>query len=425
MHIKRYEAPTLAEAIQQVKRDLGPHALVLSQRTVRRGGRWLGLAARSVVEIVAAVDRDARRDEGAAAARAEAPGGETAGDASRTQRDPGWKMLPVTKALLDPLEAELRSQRVLLEDLSRSLPERAELQADVEAIRGAAADLRRSIGGAGEGDAGDLAIPLLRAGLSARHAYRLAERAVSAQGVMGAQGIVGEEAAALRAALSAALDGQMRPRRPDDRARVEFFVGPTGAGKTTTLAKVAGRSAEESAGDLALLSTDVERLGGDAALEAYARHIGLPFGRAGSPAELASQVSRHRGRVLVDTGGRSPGDREAFSRLLAFREALGRPSRVHLVLSATTKEEDLRRELLRFRPLEPDGLVVTKLDESRRVGNVVNLLLDPDCPSLVWLADGQRVPADLRLPDPDDFARRALDHAAPGDLARPTLEHPA
>ncbi len=213
----------------------------------------------------------------------------------------------------------------------------------------------------------------------------------------------------------------MRPQRPDERVRVEIFVGPTGVGKTTTLAKVACRFAEEGAGDVALVSTDVERLGGDAALRGYAERIGAPFGRAGSPAELANEVARHRGRVLVDTAGRSPSDPEALSRLAGFREALRLPSRLHLVLAATTKEEDLRRELQRFRPLEPDGLVVTKLDESRRVGNVVNLLLEPDSPSLVWVADGQRVPSDLRLPDPDDFASRALAPSAP-DRAATALE---
>ncbi|MDJ0847861.1 MAG: hypothetical protein QNK04_05670 [Myxococcota bacterium] len=416
MHIKRFEAPTLVEAIQRVKSELGPHALVLSQRTVRRGGRWFGVGASSVVEIVAAVDRDVRREPAAS------PGGRAPARADEgSPRDPGWKMLPVTKALLDPLESELRSQRRLLEGLSRSLPERADLQADVEAIRGAAADLRRGMGAAGEGAADELAIPLLRAGLSPRHAYRLAERAQGREASAGRDGIVGEEAAALRAALSAALDGRMRPRRPDERVRVEMFVGPTGVGKTTTLAKVAGRAASEGEGDLALVSTDVERLGGDAALSGYAKRIGLPFARAASPDDLAAQVRRHRGRVLIDTEGRSPADPEALARLAAFRDALGLPARVHLVVSATTKEEDLRRQLQRFRALEPDGLVVTKLDESRRVGNVVNLILD-DSPSLVWLADGQRVPADLLLPDPDELAARALAHA--GHPARSHLEHP-
>ncbi len=194
--------------------------------------------------------------------------------------------------------------------------------------------------------------------------------------------------------------------------RSELFVGPTGVGKTTTLAKLATRAAEPEAG-LSVITTDALRIGADAVLRGLAREIGAGFQVSVSPAELERAVARDRARrVLVDTAGRSPADPHAVSDLLGCREAMGSETRVHLVLSAATKESDLRAEIERFRPLEPDGLVVTKLDESRDVVNVLNVLLEPDTPPLFWVSDGQRIPEDLHIPDPDELAGRVLGAAA-------------
>ena len=94
--------------------------------------------------------------------------------------------------------------------------------------------------------------------------------------------------------------------------------------------------------------------------------------------------------------------------LAGFSRALGDGTEVQLVLSATTKQGDLLRQLERYRVLEPRSLVFTKLDESGELGSLVNVLLDEATPPLAWIADGQHIPDDLVAPEPHELARRVL-----------------
>jgi flagellar biosynthesis protein FlhF len=186
-----------------------------------------------------------------------------------------------------------------------------------------------------------------------------------------------------------------------------MLVGPAGAGKTTTLAKVAARHAPEQ---LALISTDGHRVGAEAPLRHFAQGLEIPFEVALSPEGLAASVNRFRSRhLLVDTAGRSRSDAEAAGELGRLRDALGERARIQVVVSATTKESDLRAQIAHFRPLQPEALVVTKTDESTDLTNVLNLLLDEETPPLAWLGNGQRVPEDLLVPDPLKLAQRALE----------------
>ncbi len=391
MHIKRFEASSLLEAIQLVKAELGPEALILSQKSVRRDRGRFGLFGRSIVEVTAAVDREVRRGQ-------EEPAG-------RVAPDPSWRSFELTRALVDPLESEVRELRRAVESLARALPERDDLARDVDALRRVALDLRRDAGtGVCEPGAGLLAGRLLAAGVAPRHAFPLARDASD-------DALAEGPAPALARALSSRLDGRLRAARADDGLRADLFVGPTGAGKTTTLAKLAVRG-EAGGGPLAIVTTDALRIGAEAPLRGYARRVGAPFRVAASPAELGRAASADSSRrILVDTAGRSPADRRAMAELLECRARLGPRARVNLVLPCIAKDQDLAAELERFRPLAPDRLVFTKLDESRSVGNLVNLLLDPDSPPLAWITDGQRVPEDLRVPDPEALAARVLGEA--------------
>jgi flagellar biosynthesis protein FlhF len=202
------------------------------------------------------------------------------------------------------------------------------------------------------------------------------------------------------------------PPRDDDRTPVAIFVGPTGVGKTTTLAKLAARE-QHRLGDVSLVTTDTFRIGAEDQLRIYAGLLAVPFGVARSADELAQQAKGWRGRrVLVDTAGRSRRDPGPLADLCRLRERLGIRARVHLVLSATTKDVDLRAEVERYAPLRPDSLIFTKLDESDSLANVANLLLDSGAPPLAWLGTGQRVPEDLAFPEPRSLAEQMLAAAA-------------
>jgi len=200
--------------------------------------------------------------------------------------------------------------------------------------------------------------------------------------------------------------------RPDSDPAVSIFVGAPGVGKTTTLAKLAAREDRSERG-VSLLTTDTFRIGAEEQLRTYANLLQVPFATAGSAEEVARSLSRERGRrVFVDTAGRGRSDPRGVAELVRVRSELGPCARVHHVVSATTKEADLRNEVRRFSALRPDSLIVTKVDESDHLGDLVNLLLDEESPPLLWMGTGQRVPEDLALPEPEHLADAVLGVAA-------------
>lgn len=398
MHIKRFEAPTLKAAVQKVKDEFGPDALVLSQRTLKKDRGWFGGAGEEVVELTAAVDRDVRR---ANQPEPEAP-------APQALPNPSWREFQATKALVDPLEEELKLLRDELRAVGAALRDRREVESDLKELRLAAAELRREAALQHcESFEGELVGRLLAGGISTRHAFGLARAAGDRVRENGEKPL-----RALRQVLIDALDRKLVPARPDAPTQAELLIGAPGVGKTTSLAKLAG-GYFKGHGPLELISTDTLRLGADAQLRAHAQSLSLPFFAAKSATDLQGERVIHPDRrLLVDTAGRSPSDPVAIADLVNCRASLGPRARVHLVLSATTKSEDLVRQLQRYAALRPDGLIATRLDESADVGNLVDVLLRPETPPLFFVANGQRVPEDLAIPQPEWFASRVLGIAA-------------
>ncbi len=388
MHIKRFEAPTMAAALEQVRRELGPEALVLQSRQVRREGMF-GMFAKPVVEVTAAVDREHR----------DSPS-DTTESASPGRR--GWREIQVARALIEPIEDQVRGVRRTVDALTGGGEGPLTIAAEINELRRLVAELRLPpIDGMRS-----QAAALVASGLEPRHAYALAAEASAEEGRDLASARV-----ACQRVLIARLETRMRIPRADD-APTTLLVGPTGAGKTTSLAKVAGR--ERAAGrELAVVTTDAHRYGAELLLRRFSRDLEVPFEVAVSPEVLAERVKRFRRRTLfVDTAGRSPADSTGLPELRALRDALGEHTQVQLVVSATTKQRDLRAQIDRFRLLQPDGLIVTKTDESEDLVNIVNVLLDEDTPPLCWLGSGQRVPQDLQVPDPRELATAVLGAAA-------------
>lgn len=179
---------------------------------------------------------------------------------------------------------------------------------------------------------------------------------------------------------------------------VAALVGPTGVGKTTTIAKMAARYAmEHGSDDIALVCADAYRIGAKEHLMAFANIIGAKVHAASTPDELTLLIERLKNKklVLVDTEGLSQRDLDLSSRLAAFGNSADQV-RFYLTLSATCQESGLDEIVRRFSRVPLAGAVVTKIDEAGQLGCILSALIRHNLP-MSYVADGQRIPDDLHL----------------------------
>ncbi len=184
-----------------------------------------------------------------------------------------------------------------------------------------------------------------------------------------------------------------RPR--DGRPRTIAFVGPTGVGKTTTLAKIAATLVLREKVTVALVTADTYRISAVDQLRTYADILGARIEVAGDPAAMREAIARcgDVDAVLVDTPGRSQNDVDRLAELRAVVDA-ARPHETHLVLSGTASERVLLREAEAFSSLGPDRVVLTKLDEAVAFGMLVSVVRRIGR-RISWVTTGQEVPRDI------------------------------
>ncbi|MCP4302225.1 MAG: flagellar biosynthesis protein FlhF [Gammaproteobacteria bacterium] len=375
MKIKRYLDKDMRHVLRRVREDQGPDAVILSNRRVDDG-----------IEVIAAIDYDEALVRSAMGVAADADAGinsdilaEIAEDdiaedniAPPTERpveivSADLSQQPVDDASLKALQNELSSMRGLLEtqlsglvwkDASRRFPLRAQVLRNLASL-GMAPDIANLI------------------------VTRL------------------EPTDDIKSLWSAPLTAlaQTLPVMDDDLLQTGgtiALIGPTGVGKTTTIAKIAARFAMDSwSDDIALVSADSYRIGAKEHLSAFANIIGAKVYSASSFDELSETLTRLKDKklVLIDTEGRSQRDRDLSSRLAAYGRNADRVS-FYLTLSAATQEAALDETVREFSKVPLKGCIVTKIDEAAQLGCVMSALIRNDLPA-AWFSDGQRIPDDL------------------------------
>jgi flagellar biosynthesis protein FlhF len=177
---------------------------------------------------------------------------------------------------------------------------------------------------------------------------------------------------------------------------VVALVGPTGAGKTTTIAKLAARwCMRHGSQDLALVSTDAYRIGARDQLMTYARILDAPMHAADSGEDLARVLQRLSSKkmILIDTAGMGPRDARLAEQLAALQSGAAR-ARVILALPAQAEGHALDEIVKGFAPLKPLACILTKIDEAASLGAVISTTLRHRL-KIAYVCDGQRVPDDL------------------------------
>jgi flagellar biosynthesis protein FlhF len=358
MKIKRYYASDIRQAIRKVRDELGPDAVILSNRTVDGG-----------VEIVAAIDYDAFVSDlgagGAPAAGHAATGREEIiPDMPRATRAPA--AAPNEPGLAD-MGRELKSLRGMLEhqlsglawgELGRRHPQRMLL-------------IRR----------------LREMGLSAALAQKIAAE-------------IPEQPDAERAWRQAlALLAHYLPVTNDDiltRGGVVALVGPTGVGKTTTVAKLAARCLlRHGPRSVAMIAADDQRIGAHEQLKIYGQILDIPVRVTPDHASLQAALAELRAHrlVLIDTAGLSQRD-VRLAEQLSFVRAGSPAVRLNLVLAANSQIAALEETVAAFGAAALAGAIVTKVDETSSLGGVLSVLSAHRLP-VAYVSEGQRVPEDL------------------------------
>ena len=352
--LRHYLAPSLAEAAARIKSELGSDAIILQTRTVRRGRLW-GLLGPPMVEVTVA--------EPAPAAAAAAP----------PLRRPETGQLLATEAV----RREMEAIRSMVGELQQS-------------------QSRRRLPPA----ARDLLAALRRQGVTEEIALRLLGKPEAT------------EPAALRQRVGRQVLqhlGRPEPLRVrHGEGRVAALVGPTGAGKTTTLAKLAAHFALQGRLRVGVICADTRRIGAEAQLRTYCELIGVPLLVADEPEEIAAARERLAGcdLILADTAGRGPRDPAQLAALQAQLAALA-PREVYLVLSLTTGAGEAQAAAAAFAPLGCTHLLGTKLDECSAPGALLNLRAACRL-SLSYVGTGQQVPGNLHLLDPAAYCQDLL-----------------
>lgn len=188
--------------------------------------------------------------------------------------------------------------------------------------------------------------------------------------------------------------------QPKRTPKIMILIGPTGVGKTTTIAKLAAihglGHGSRSPVDVRMITIDNYRIGARQQIDTYGSIMNIPVSSVESFDDLKKTIALYEGTdlILIDTIGKSPRDYMRLAEMREMLDACGNDVEVFLTMSATTKVSDIRELLRSFEPFGYHALILTKLDETLRIGNVLSVLAEQRKP-LAFLTDGQSVPQDI------------------------------
>ncbi len=435
MLVKTFHAPTMAEALRQVKAELGPDAMILSTKKEKQGG-ILGFFSKDVVKVTAAIEPHRPSPPPPPAVR-EKP------EREKTAKE------EFESSMLAPLARELRDLREKVEIMSKREEELRQRQSEQNSNPDSAArksgdgninlnniprqdleEIKRFLlntlvknqdgaiksvqfpealsNNSEQSEKPQLVKELDRQGVEPELQGKIIETVNKLPANSGEETLKGRLGEAFSRLISFAGTLRMKKNTP----RVIALVGPTGVGKTTTTAKLAAMYALSKGNKVALITMDIFRVGAVEQLKTYTRIMGIPLEVASTPKELERSVERHSDcdLILIDTAGRSHKDSEKLEEMKDFLES-SIHSDIYLCLSATTKDKELEEILNRFSIFPISKVVFTKLDESESIGCIINLLLKANL-QIAYFTTGQRVPEDIEVATPEKLAELILKEGA-------------
>ena len=374
MKIKRYLDKDMRHVLRRVREDQGPDAVILSNRRVEGG-----------IEVIAAIDYDealVRHALGVSAGPEEQISSDALAELAEDDVAVAEQLpRPQPEIISTELVPNMSHDNVVLRDMQNEMSSmRSLLETQLSGLVWKDASRRSPV-------RAQVLRNLARIGLAPDIANIIVDRLEPIDDI---RSLWQAPLAALAQTISVSQDTLMQT------GGMFALVGPTGVGKTTTIAKIAAHYAMHNwSDDIALVSADSYRIGAREHLQAFANIIGVKVYSASGGDELGETLHRLKDKklVLIDTEGRSPRDRELANRLAAYGRNSDRV-KFYLTLSATTQEAGLDEAVREFDKVPLEGCIVTKIDEAAQLGCVISTLIRHDLRA-AWFSDGQRIPEDL------------------------------
>jgi flagellar biosynthesis protein FlhF len=378
MKIQTFKAKTMQQALDQVRRELGPEAAVLHTRELH--GSLLGrLLWGKSYEIAASAEADVPSRLPAVASYEAAS---------------QFSVPPIETNYRDRYRSDFRNQ----------------VGAELDELNFMSAQLQHRVSDSDVQHLPDelfqIYTDLIEADLEERIAHEFIEH-------LRAETTVDlNDSFAMRAEMLRLVEKELHVSGPlqtsAGQGRVVALVGPTGVGKTTTIAKLAANYRLRENKSVGLITVDTYRIAAVEQLRTYAEIIDLPMEVVSTPREMREAVARMRSLdlVLMDTAGRSPKDDVRIQELKAIL-AEANPAEVHLVLSAVGSAKSLTTTAERFAAVGTTAMIVTKLDEAMGLGNLLSVARSCQLP-VSYVTDGQNVPDDIQIAQKHSLAQQIL-----------------
>lgn len=381
MIIKKYVVNNMNEAMTRIRYELGNEAVIISQRKIRKKGIW-GMFSKKVIEVTAAVDNESKDNK----------------NVTKKNREKNLNMNDSLEAIKKVMSAQ------------NKMPEKFINEKNIESIRD---DSHSSSGDSESNLMGEMAEmkkllnTIMLTGTNATGKSELQQKLenfdLNSEII---EEIISRITLDKRDAdetekIKGALEHMIHINKPKDE-HIIILVGPTGVGKTTTIAKLAGRLSLIEKKKVGLITVDTYRIGAIEQLKTYADIMNIPFNVVFSIKDMEKSIEDMSDcdMILIDTTGRSSKNIMQISELGAFIRKTNSDN-IHLVMSSTTKNSDIKTIVEGYRVLNYNNIIITKLDETSTYGSILNILNYASKP-LSYVTTGQNVPDDIKCLNSDE-----------------------
>ncbi|WP_010236611.1 flagellar biosynthesis protein FlhF [Clostridium arbusti] len=385
MIIKKYIVNNMSEAVTRIRYELGKDAVIISQRKIRKKG-FTGLFSKKVMEVTAAVDNGTKNDK------------KIENKKNTTSRPMEDSLAAIKKAMDKHSDnSKLSVEKIENTDITKASVEdynnpkikterEDDLISEMREMKTMLSSMASNGGNLFNGKS-ELYKNLRNYDLK----ENLVEEIISRVSLDKSDIDESEK-------IKKVLGHMINVAEVKDNG-VMVLVGPTGVGKTTTIAKLAGRFALIEKKKVGLITVDTYRIGAVDQLRTYADIMNIPFKVVFSIKDMEAAVDSMKDCdvVLVDTTGRSSKNKMQISELRAFIDKT-HSDNLHLVMSCTTKNSDIKSIVEGYEVLNYNNIIITKLDETTTYGSMLNILNEAQKP-LSYVSVGQNVPDDIKRLD--------------------------